>query len=418
MASQKSRTDASEGITKPVIRRIMRRGGVKRTGGACYEETRSELETFMRNILRDSITYTGHGRRKTVSSGDVVASLKRAGRALYGFDDSLLHGQPTRKKKGRQTPTAKSSPPAPVPAPQETDEWVRERDQKEATLLPGWHAQNDTGQLYYYKHGETGGTWDPPSMTGPPDSILDHIALDTVLLLLQDWFGLDETFVKILSEAPLGHRRKADPRAIQKDDCIFKHLLTIKPEETSWFTVAWRKQLAARVRDLKENHKLFFRFRISQQIGNYAHYHGVIVKKQDSGTTVQILNSAEADLTDGDTIYAARETHRTIFNNLGSTTVHHGLTTGNHTFCALWSVYLLVPGYLGGPKKPGVDELFTFVRNVMRDEDLKKSFIDHCELLAAQVSAYKNLAVSGEKIAAWILHGGLTAQAFNNNTSA
>merc|ERR1712232_1006446 len=77
--------DNIAGITKPAIRRLARRGGVKRISGLIYEETRGVLKTFLENVLRDSITYTEHARRKTVTALDIVYALKRQGRTLYGF---------------------------------------------------------------------------------------------------------------------------------------------------------------------------------------------------------------------------------------------------------------------------------------------------------------------------------------------
>ena len=85
------------GITKPAIRRLARRGGVKRISGLIYEETRGvlkicessfDLSSFTRlflwtlrrsigtngevywrpvleNVIRDSVTYTEHAKRKT-----------------------------------------------------------------------------------------------------------------------------------------------------------------------------------------------------------------------------------------------------------------------------------------------------------------------------------------------------------------
>ncbi len=70
---------------QPAIRRLARRGGVKRISGTIYEETRSVLKLFLENLIRDAITYTEHGRRKTVTALDVVFALKKAGRTLYGF---------------------------------------------------------------------------------------------------------------------------------------------------------------------------------------------------------------------------------------------------------------------------------------------------------------------------------------------
>jgi len=74
-----------QGITKPAIRRLARRGGVKRLSGLIYDETRNVLKAFLENIVRDSVTYTEHARRKTVTALDVVYALKRQGRTIYGF---------------------------------------------------------------------------------------------------------------------------------------------------------------------------------------------------------------------------------------------------------------------------------------------------------------------------------------------
>ena len=40
---------------------------------------------FLENVIRDSVTYTEHARRKTVTAMDVVYALKRQGKTLYGF---------------------------------------------------------------------------------------------------------------------------------------------------------------------------------------------------------------------------------------------------------------------------------------------------------------------------------------------
>jgi histone H3 len=77
--------DNIQGIRKPAIRRLARRGGVKRISGLIYEETRGVLKVFLENVIRDAVTYTEHARRKTVSTLDVVYALKRQGRTLYGF---------------------------------------------------------------------------------------------------------------------------------------------------------------------------------------------------------------------------------------------------------------------------------------------------------------------------------------------
>ena len=73
------------GITKPSIRRLARRGGVKRISAFIYDDARTVLKEFVDSLVRDAIAYTEHSKRKTVTALDVVYALKRQGRTLYGF---------------------------------------------------------------------------------------------------------------------------------------------------------------------------------------------------------------------------------------------------------------------------------------------------------------------------------------------
>ena len=77
--------DNIQGITKPAIRRLARRGGVKRISGLVYEETRNALKDFLKDIIGDAVTYSDHARRRTVTNMDILYSLKKRGRTLYGF---------------------------------------------------------------------------------------------------------------------------------------------------------------------------------------------------------------------------------------------------------------------------------------------------------------------------------------------
>ncbi|XP_058827240.1 uncharacterized protein LOC131687205 [Topomyia yanbarensis] len=105
--------DNIQGITKPAIRRLARRGGVKRISGLIYEETRGVLKVFLENVIRDAVTYTEHAKRKTVTAMDVVYALKRQGRTLYGFGV-----KPPRCDKMAETATevAAAAPTAATPA--------------------------------------------------------------------------------------------------------------------------------------------------------------------------------------------------------------------------------------------------------------------------------------------------------------
>ncbi|XP_035699563.1 transcriptional regulatory protein AlgP-like [Branchiostoma floridae] len=101
--------DNIQGITKPAIRRLARRGGVKRISGLIYEETRGVLKVFLENVIRDAVTYTEHAKRKTVTAMDVVYALKRQGRTLYGFASS-----PKKAKKPAAPKAPAAHPPTTV----------------------------------------------------------------------------------------------------------------------------------------------------------------------------------------------------------------------------------------------------------------------------------------------------------------
>lgn len=89
--------DNIQGITKPAIRRLARRGGVKRISGLIYDETRGVLKLFLESVIRDAVTYTEHAKRKTVTSLDVIYALKRQGRTLYGVRTMSIDPSSARK---------------------------------------------------------------------------------------------------------------------------------------------------------------------------------------------------------------------------------------------------------------------------------------------------------------------------------
>lgn len=76
---------ALEGIGKPCIRRMARRGGVKRISGAIYGEARGVMREYMAGVIGEAIIYMEHAKRRTVTAMDVVNALKRRGNVLYGY---------------------------------------------------------------------------------------------------------------------------------------------------------------------------------------------------------------------------------------------------------------------------------------------------------------------------------------------
>lgn len=77
--------DNINGISNAEIRRLGRRGGVKRISRMVYPEIRGTLTLFLQDVIRSATTYTEHARRKTVTARDVVYALKSSGKTIYGF---------------------------------------------------------------------------------------------------------------------------------------------------------------------------------------------------------------------------------------------------------------------------------------------------------------------------------------------
>ncbi|KAG8422575.1 hypothetical protein J3459_010249 [Metarhizium acridum] len=78
--------DTINGITKPAIRRLARRGGVKRISADIYDECRKALRLKLEQILRICAVYVEHRNAKTVTVDDVIFALRQIGRPIYGFD--------------------------------------------------------------------------------------------------------------------------------------------------------------------------------------------------------------------------------------------------------------------------------------------------------------------------------------------
>ncbi|KFG88200.1 GK12392-like protein [Metarhizium anisopliae] len=78
--------DTINGITKPAIRRLARRGGVKRISADIYDESRRVLRLKLEEILRICVVYVEHRQAKTVTVDDVIFALRQIGRPIYGFD--------------------------------------------------------------------------------------------------------------------------------------------------------------------------------------------------------------------------------------------------------------------------------------------------------------------------------------------
>lgn len=68
------------------IRKLARRGGVKRIKRDAYDEIRINAKLYLEKIIKDAVIYTTYSKRKTVNVGDITQSLKKNKINVYGYD--------------------------------------------------------------------------------------------------------------------------------------------------------------------------------------------------------------------------------------------------------------------------------------------------------------------------------------------
>jgi histone H4 len=103
-----------EGVSKPAIRRLARRAGVKRMSEGIYTEAPLALRAWLKRIIGDAVVYADHAKRFTLTVNDVILSLKRNGATLYGYTYYEKRERLTRKlpASSLQQQTAKAKTPA------------------------------------------------------------------------------------------------------------------------------------------------------------------------------------------------------------------------------------------------------------------------------------------------------------------
>ena len=76
-------------ISRSCLKRLARRGGVKRIGGTVYETTRDILRIFVEQVVRCATIFAEYSRRRTITLSDIIYALKRTnGTVLYGFNET------------------------------------------------------------------------------------------------------------------------------------------------------------------------------------------------------------------------------------------------------------------------------------------------------------------------------------------
>lgn len=103
---------------KPALRRLARRGGIRRINVGIYSEMPKAAREFLTQVskqeemikvqvdpsqvIQKAVTVTEYAKRKTVTSLDVVYALKAMGTPLYGFGDIGVFDNRSRLAASRQ----------------------------------------------------------------------------------------------------------------------------------------------------------------------------------------------------------------------------------------------------------------------------------------------------------------------------
>ena len=74
-------------VSEPAVRRLARRGGVKRISKEIYQETQNVAKEFLTKVLEKSCIYKDdrNPNAVTLEPGDVVRALRNMGMPIYGF---------------------------------------------------------------------------------------------------------------------------------------------------------------------------------------------------------------------------------------------------------------------------------------------------------------------------------------------
>lgn len=80
--------DSIQGITKPVILRLAKRGGVAKVSRLMYEEVRGILKIFLEIKLSKTVTVMEYRKRKTIITDDIK----------YAFNNNKIYGEVTSAK--------------------------------------------------------------------------------------------------------------------------------------------------------------------------------------------------------------------------------------------------------------------------------------------------------------------------------
>lgn len=83
---EKGKLREKKRITARAYTRLARRAGVLRVSKKIYKHAAHVSRSFLESVLRDCLLHVELAKRKTVTTQDVLVSLRRQGVALYGYE--------------------------------------------------------------------------------------------------------------------------------------------------------------------------------------------------------------------------------------------------------------------------------------------------------------------------------------------
>ena len=123
MDDYEERRNIIEGITKPAIKRLSYRAGVRELSGLVYEESRGVLIVLLEGLLRSAILYMEYNKKVTVNEDMISAALldrpNMSGEWSAAAQTRKRSTKPPILAKGCKfkTKNPRPAPPADAPAP-------------------------------------------------------------------------------------------------------------------------------------------------------------------------------------------------------------------------------------------------------------------------------------------------------------
>ena len=95
--------DSIQGVTKPALKRLLRKAGCLHLSGLTYDESRHVLKQQLDKMMRQVITITDSENRKTVSVSDVVLGARSLGIHLLPVNSNKKKPKYPKQRRGAKS---------------------------------------------------------------------------------------------------------------------------------------------------------------------------------------------------------------------------------------------------------------------------------------------------------------------------